>query len=172
MVVVVVVLRPPSHLTLCGGFAGDRGGGGGGDGGPAGVRQAVLGVAVQGRGGGRGGGGQCADGGALRLRLLLQQLLRLPVVQGGAGGLQGDGVGPHAGVEPAGHPRRLQLLQVLPVELLTGQQTHPFHDADLLLGVAPVHAPLAEHTGCTVVSEIAVRLSVAERLFLRTPLQA
>ena len=118
---------PSSHLALRGGLA---------SGGPAGVGQAVLGVAVW-----RGAAGrQRADGGALR-RLLLQELLRLPVVQRDAAGLQGHGVGAHAGVEPAA-PGRPQLLQVVPVQLLAGQQTHALHDADLLTAVAPLHAPL------------------------------
>lgn len=116
----------PSHFALGGGFA---------RGGPASVGQGVLGVAL--RGDGR--RGQSGYGGALG-RLLLQELLGLAVVQRGAAGLQGHGVGAHAGVEAAS--RRLDLLQVVPVKLLVGQEAHALHDADLLLGVASVHAPL------------------------------
>lgn len=118
----------PSHLTLGGGFA---------CGGPAGVGEGVLGVAL--RGDGR--RGQRGYGGALG-RLFLQELLRLAVVQRGAAGLQGHGVRAHAGVKAAS--RRLDLFQVVPVKLLAGQETHALHDADLLLGVASVHSPLAK----------------------------
>lgn len=83
--------------------------------------------------------GQGGYGGALG-RLLLQELLRLAVVQRGAAGLQGHGVRAHAGVKAA--PRRLDLFQVVPVKLLVGQEAHALHDADLLLGVASVHTPL------------------------------
>lgn len=116
-----------SDLALSGGLA---------IGGPARVGEVGGGVAL------RGGGGCGVDAGALRL-LLLQQLLGLAVVQRGAAGLQRDGVGAHAGVEPAA-AAHLQLLQVLPVELLARQQAHALHDADLFLGVVVVADALWE----------------------------
>ena len=95
-----------SHFALGRGFAYGR---------PPGVGQAVLGVALRGDGGGSQGG----YGGALR-RLLLEELLRLAVVQRRAAGLEGHRVRAHAGVQAA--PRRLDLLQVVvPVQLVVGQ---------------------------------------------------
>lgn len=103
--------------------------------GPAGVGQAVLDVAL----GGHGWGGQGGYGGALG-GLLLEELLRLAVVQRGAAGLQGHGVGAHAGVQAASGG--LDLFQVVPVKLVVGQEAHSLHDADLLLGVASIDSTL------------------------------
>lgn len=106
-------------------------------GGPAGVGQAVLGVAL--RGDGR--GGQRGYGGALG-RLLLEELLGLAVVERRAAGLQGHGVGAYAGVQAAAG--RLDLLEVVPVKLVVGQEAHALDDTDLLLRVTSVHAPLGK----------------------------
>lgn len=94
-----------------------------------------------------GDGGQRVYGRTLR-RLLLEQLLCLAIVQRGAAGLQGHSVRVHARMKTT--PRRLQLLQVLPVQLLAGEETHSFHDADLLLGVATVPTPLRNEKEDTV----------------------